>query len=381
MMGGYCQSVFDPCLFFKWENGTKFMHVMVHVDDFYVAATSTDLLDEFDVHLRKKYDITDKEEGDYLGMVIDKLPDGSKVFTKPKQLRKMCDKWLSEGLRNDGEQTPTTPMDPKYEEKRSICEEKVDVSEFRSIVGDLIQLVDVRPDITDAVCRAAQYTTEANRVDMAAMVRVVRYLWHTRGLGVRLRPGNKSINNCFVQLRAYADAAAGLMRNGKSRMAFGFDVVYGGTGTEEVGPQKLQGGNTGLFYSKAFTSPTVQLSSTEAEHTCIVECVKSVVLFRGVLHELHLEQMVPTVLFNDNKSAITLGNDYSGNFNRVRHFIPKVYWLLDQVKMGVARLEYLNTQHLPPDMETKPLVGEDFRRKRTLRLGLDVKDGVTNDNV
>jgi hypothetical protein len=373
--GGYCQSVFDPCLFFKWENSGRFMYVMVHVDDFYVAATSTDMLDEFDAHLRKKYDITDKAEGDYLGMVIDKLPDGSKVFTKPKQLRKMCDRWLSEGFEEDT-RVPNTPMDPRYEEKRSVCEEKVNISEFRSILGDLIQLVDVRPDIRDAVCRAAQYTTEANRVDMDAMVRVVRYLWHTRGMGVRLRPGNAAANGCLVQLRAYADAAAGMMRNGKSRMAFGFDVVLGGAAIGDDCPQHIDGGNTGLFYSKGFTSPTVQLSSTEAEHTCIVECVKSVVLFRGVLHELHLEQVVPTVLFNDNKSAITLGNDYSGNFNRVRHFVPKVYWLLDQVKMGVARLAYLNTQHLPPDMETKPLVGEDFRRKRVLRLGLDRGEGM-----
>jgi hypothetical protein len=344
---------------------------LVHVDDFYVAATSVVLLDEFDTHLRVKYDITDKHEGDYLGMEINKLADGSKIFTKPKQLLKMCEKWLGQEMEIVGQKWPATPMDPKYEEKRRVEPKMVDVSTFRSILGDLIQMVDVRPDITDATCRAAQYTEEANEVDMEAMRRVVRYLWNTRGYGIRLRPGCEHGRASFVQLRAYADAAAGLMRNGRSRMAFGFDVV-GTRRKDDVAPnQAVGGGNTGLFYTKGFTSSTVQLSSTEAEHTCIVECVKSLVLFRGVLHELHLQQMSPTVVFNDNQSAITLGNDYSGNFNRVRHFVPKVYWLLEKVKEGVVRLEYLHTKRLPPDLVTKPLTGEDFRVKRMLLLGLD----------
>jgi hypothetical protein len=39
------------------------MYVMVYVDGFYVAATSPDLLDGFDVHLKKKYHITDRSQG------------------------------------------------------------------------------------------------------------------------------------------------------------------------------------------------------------------------------------------------------------------------------------------------------------------------------
>jgi hypothetical protein len=372
-LGGYFQSTFDPCLFFKWVSAESFIYILVHVDDFYVAATTAALLDDFDYHLRSKYDITDKVEGDYLGMVITKLEDGSKVFTKPKQMQKTCDKWLPTGFDKQG-RGPKSPMDPNYEVRRQGSTEKVDVAQYRSILGDLIQLVDVRPDISDATCRGAQYTTEANVVDMEAMVRIVKYLWCTRGIGVRLRPGSRQDRICFIQLRAYADAAAGVMKNGRSRMAFGFDVVQVSDESTEAAPQSIKGGNTGLFFSKGFMSPTVQLSSTEAEHTCIVECVKTIVLFRGVLHELHLEQMIPTVLFNDNKSAITLGNDYSGNFNRVRYFVPKVHWLLDQVRQGVVRLEYMSTKHLPPDMETKPLVGQDFELKRRLRMGTDVND-------
>ena len=94
-------------------------------------------------------------------------------------------------------------------------------------------------------------------------------------------------------------------------------------------------------------------------------------MFRGVLSELHRDQLYPTEVYNDNKSNILLGNEYSGNFSRIRYFIPKVHWLLAKVKEGVAKLEYLNTRCLPPDMETKTLSGSDFEKKRMLRLGLD----------
>ena len=79
---------------------------------------------------------------------------------------------------------------------------------------------------------------------------------------------------------------------------------------------------------------------------------------------------MPSPIFNDNKSNISLANEYGGNFSRVRHFLPKVTWLLDQVKMGVCKLEYLNTHFLTPDMGTKPLMVKDFQKKRDTHMGI-----------
>ena len=125
-----------------------------------------------------------------------------------------------------------------------------------------------------------------------------------------------------------------------------------------------------MFFSEGHVLEVAMLSSTEAEHTGIIECVKTVIQFRGVLEELHLPQLMPTIIYNDNKSAITLANDYTGNFNRVRYFLPRVNWLTDQVRDGVCVLHHMPGEILPPDMETKPLSPGDFEKKRGLRMGV-----------
>ena len=129
-----------------------------------------------------------------------------------------------------------------------------------------------------------------------------------------------------------------------------------------------EAGNSGMFYSKAKFATTVALSSTDAEHQSVVECVKTIILFRGVLEELHLAQLRPTPVFNDNKSQIILANQYSGRTKSLRYILPRISWLLSQVQQLKCRLYYTKTEDLTPDVGTKPLETRDFARKRTLLL-------------
>ena len=46
---GYVKSKSDPCLFLKFSSSSEDrIYIWVHVDDTFVAATTTDLLDEFE---------------------------------------------------------------------------------------------------------------------------------------------------------------------------------------------------------------------------------------------------------------------------------------------------------------------------------------------
>ena len=85
LRGGYSQSKHDQCLYYKWTNFYTFIYILVHVDDFYCAATTEELLQEFSIHLQSRYEITEKAELDYLGMDIKTTPDGTKYFSRPKQ--------------------------------------------------------------------------------------------------------------------------------------------------------------------------------------------------------------------------------------------------------------------------------------------------------
>ena len=127
--------------------------------------------------------------------------------------------------------------------------------------------------------------------------------------------------------------------------------------------------DTGMFYSKSVMAPTVDLASCEGEMGSTIECTKDVRLFRGILKELHQEQIRATPVFGDNDSTIRLGSSYNGNHKRVRYMLPKVNWLMEKVQEGVVRLFRMGTTTLPPDTLTKASSGSAWDDKMAALMG------------
>ena len=100
-----------------------------------------------------------------------------------------------------------------------------------------------------------------------------------------------------------------------------------------------------------------------------IECTKDVILFRGILKELHQEQIRATPVFGDNDSTIRLGSSYNGNHKRVRYMLPKVNWLMEKVQEGVVRLFRMGTTTLPPDTLTKASSGSAWDDKMAALMG------------
>jgi hypothetical protein len=66
--GGYTQSTYEPCLFYKWKSISSFIYIIFHVDDFNAAANNEQDLDIFAAHLSSKYTVTSNENGIFLGI-------------------------------------------------------------------------------------------------------------------------------------------------------------------------------------------------------------------------------------------------------------------------------------------------------------------------
>ena len=132
--GGYVQSKHDHCLFVKWTNWYTYIYILVHVDDFFCSATSEALIDEFETHLKCRYDITSEPFLGFLGVTITPLEDGSRIFTRTQQLKKIFAKWLPLGVKGVG---PITPMARNYEEVRKGDFEECDKTEYLSLLGAL----------------------------------------------------------------------------------------------------------------------------------------------------------------------------------------------------------------------------------------------------
>jgi hypothetical protein len=99
---------------------------------------------------------------------------------------------------------------------------------------------------------------------------------------------------------------------------------------------------------------TVTLSSTEAEYQAFTIAVQQIIYYRQVLAELGYCQDQPTVLFGDNKGALSLAVT-TKDHTRSKHIDIKHHFLRDCVKNGSIQLIYNSTAEQLADMFTKPL--------------------------
>ena len=91
------QSAWDQCLFFKWVSPLCFIYVLFHVDDFITMSTSNAIIDEFEVHLKSKYEVTSNSDGLFLGIEILRHGSNAFIYRKPVQLQTIFDKYLPNG--------------------------------------------------------------------------------------------------------------------------------------------------------------------------------------------------------------------------------------------------------------------------------------------
>ena len=197
---------------------------------------------------------------------------------------------------------------------------------------------------------------------------MLHYLYGTKDKGLTLRPGNTSAGVTAVRLRAYADCGFASNGNGRSQYCICFDLVPEQEHIDEHPIRRLL--RTGMFYFKSWMAATTDLNTSEGEMGPVIEAVKDTMFFNGILDEMHLPQLEPTPVYNDNKSTITLATKFSGNHKRVRYMLPRINWLIEKVKEQVFRLLYLNTNELPADLGTKGLTGLPFQQHRDGVLGL-----------
>ena len=170
---------------------------MFHVDDFIAAATSEKLLDEFREHLQKKYQATENTDGVFLGIHMEKYEDTDDgqvyfIFRKPFQLQNIFDKYLPNGPTMS---QPNDSMRTAYSQAFDVDDSPAcNVTEFRSLLGAVMQLVDCRPDIAFTVAKISQRQCSPRVKDQEALIFLLHYLWFTRDQGLILRRADKALS-------------------------------------------------------------------------------------------------------------------------------------------------------------------------------------------
>ena len=176
---GFTPTVSDPRLYVRLlADGTK-VYVAVHVDDFGIAASTSELKEETMAAIRTVYNCVEGDLGAYLGMQL--VRDRVKrtiTISQPGYLEDLRERF---GITST--QGPLTPMVDKEREPESETNPRLDVAGtrlYQSKVGSVLwPAIGTRPEVQYATNMHSRYTKSPLRGDMVPIDRVLDYLVNT----------------------------------------------------------------------------------------------------------------------------------------------------------------------------------------------------------
>ena len=331
---GYSQSEADPRTFSLWV-GERYAVMCLHVDDFFVMASDTSMLEDVYQVLIAEYGQVTIKDGDllaYLGMQVS-IDQSSGVVTlsQPAYTRKLLDIHLGESTSQSPARVCKTPM-TCTDVIRERDNDPIDQREYLMVVGGLNYLAQyTRPDILYAMSIVAQRCSCPTVGDMKMVQRILRYIEDTVDYGLQFNPGP-------VSLICHVDAAHNCYEDGRGHYGYSFTLGYG----------------DGSFFAKSKKMKLTTLSSTESEYVALCEATREAVWLRRLLSDIGFTEKRPTLMWQDNKSTIDMVKGHR-SYQASKHINPKFHYTGEMVEMGEICLEYLPTDKMIADVLTKAL--------------------------
>ncbi|WJZ98853.1 hypothetical protein VitviT2T_017352 [Vitis vinifera] len=336
---GFVKSPSEATLYVKGTDANLIV-VSVYVDDLLVTGSNEKLVKEFKAEMLKVFEMTDLGLMSYfLGMEVKQDHDG--VFISQKKYAKEI---LNKFHMDDCKRT-STPMNQKEKFSKDDGTEKVDESQYRSLIGCLMYLTATRPDIMFSVSLLSRFMHCASEVHFQAAKRIVRYIKGTTNYGIKY-----SYCQNF-KLHGYSDSDwAGSIDDMRSTTGFCFNF------------------GSGIFSWSSKKQDVIAQSTAEAEYVAANATVNQAIWIRKILADLHMKQNEPTQIHVDNQAAIAISND-SVFHGKTKHFKIKLYHLREEQKDGEVKLLYCKTEDQIADVLTKALPKARFETLRG-KIGL-----------
>ena len=328
---GYSQSKTDNCIFFKVSGRDKIMFGL-HVDDICYTSTSQLLVDEFLASLEGKFGKVKHSTGDtqfFLGLkIVRNSETGEVTVEQPSYVDGLTAEIPDVDL-------PASPATKDLLRQHELGE-AVDQSRFLSRVMSLMYLATkTRPDILFPVSTLASRSGDPKQSDEYQLDRVLKYLRGTKGFKIRLMCKN-------MTLTASIDASHNIHRDDKGHSGM---ILF-------IGDSPI--------FSRSTKQKLVATSSMHAEVLALFEALPYVIWMRDLLAELGYPQK-PTVVEQDNKSALSIYEQGWNKSNKTRHISVKYSFIIEQIQNGIIEPKYVSSNMIQADMLTKPITGNRFR--------------------
>ncbi|CAI7795263.1 unnamed protein product [Closterium sp. NIES-54] len=341
---GFTPSTADHSLFMLGE-GEQRSFMVVYVDDILIFSPSSDLVKEVMLKLQDKFKC--KALGDvgfYLGLHIER--DVEKRCMRVHQ-QKYLEALAAKFGQSEGH--VATPFPSGFKCVKGPEEESVGEEErrrFHSLVGSLMYAaVNTRPDVAFATGQLARVVQCTNEEQVAARMRVAKYLGQTATVGLqflaaaqRRQKGADGVEPGRLFLTAFSDASYASQPEDMTSVG-GFICCVGGGPTAWESKKQVD----------------QALSSVESEYMALFRAVREIVWQRRLLAELGEEQQGPTPIYCDCQGAIALAKNPMLH-GLTKHMRVKWHWTRSMVAAGEVELHYVKTMGQPADMMTKRLV-------------------------
>ncbi|GJV14129.1 putative ribonuclease H-like domain-containing protein, partial [Tanacetum coccineum] len=168
----------DKTLFIRRDK-CDILLVQVYVDDIIFGSTKKSLCTEFEKMMHKKFQMSSMGELTFfLGLQVKQKENG--IFISQ-------DKYVTEILKKfsfTDVKTVSTPMETQKPLLKDEDGKQVDVHLYRSMIGSLMYLTSLRPDIMFVVCACARYQVHSKVSHLYAVKRIFRYLKGQPKLGL-----------------------------------------------------------------------------------------------------------------------------------------------------------------------------------------------------
>jgi len=209
---------------------------------------------------------------------------------------------------------------------------------FRTVNGELIHILPLRHDIRKVVTHLLTLSDSPDNGAYLKQLHLLRYLKSSPNLGPTFSASPSDYPN-GVELHSASDCAHNVHPNGQSHGAFLLTVGRVGATTAPF-----------LFYSAA--EKGVSLSPTEGEYVTLSKTAKSLIHFRQFAEDLGYPQPHPSIMLEDNASAIKLTTAPLIP-SKSRHIALKHHHVRWACKTKQIRPQHQGSADIVPDAATK----------------------------
>ena len=342
-LAGFVPSINEPSIFTRYDPIKKrYSLLFIHVDDGQLFSTCLLHWHELIKCLELRFgELTKSDESSqHVGVTFNKLPDGSFTTSQSGYIERMIEEFEVTGsttnpsksnLYNDNDTDECSPVDIKW---------------FQRVEGSLIYLLLTRHDVRKEIVFLGSKCSYPCYGDMKKLTLIMQYLNSTLSYGPRYYTEEGAT------LYGYVDASFNVHPDSRSHT--GYFLCIG----KDSAP-------TLSFSSKQ--KSCISLSSMEAEYVALHEMTKVIVHTRRFLAEIGFPQEGPTIIFEDNESAINLALS-PGVGKKSKHIDLRYHYIKDMVKTGEIAIEYIDTTKQRANILTKPLPTSQFVSERNAMM-------------